>query len=211
VPPDCLNHRKPVAAAVAAGFLLFGIHCASAQQTRASCPPVGTRAVQVSRIISGDTFGTETGDEVRLAGIIAPAPDDQPETGARASHALASALDRKTATLAFAGLERDRYGRLAAHVSVEGAWFQEMLVRAGQVRVVASLETGPCIESLFRAEEIARRDEVGYWGVGSFSIISAEDLVADEERFVGTFQIVEGLVRSVGDFRGRYFLNFGED
>lgn len=203
---------KPVAVAAVAGFLLFGP--AFAQDGVGTCPSAGSRPVNVREVLSGDAFLTSEGEEVRLAGVLAPGSDaiGAPDAEiALARDYMAKALQGRSVSVALEGGPQDRYGRLTAQIYVDGLWLQEELLATGRVRAMPDLAALACTDALLEAESTARALDAGFWGDGRFSVLTPEELVANERGFAGTFQIVEGRVLSVGDFRGRYFLNFGED
>lgn len=212
MPQYRLTLNKPAAVLAAAGFLLFAPAVADGSESPDVCPFAGVREVQFGAAASGNAFFTEAGEVVLLAGILAPAQDTEGEHSfAVNKDALFGLIENRVVTLAFTGAEQDRYGRLLAQVFADGAWLQGQLLREGLARAAPDLSTARCAEALLAAEAVARERGAGHWGTGRFTVTTPARLEEDEEGFAGTFQIVEGTVLSVGDYRGRYFLNFGED
>lgn len=157
---------------------------------------------------------TEDNEEVRLAGILAPTSDGGGGTEAMATTSrtyLEQAIGDETIFLAFTGPERDRYGRLSAQVFLGDEWMQAMMLRAGMALAAPDILTRDCAGSLLEAESQARSTEAGLWADDAFSVLQLQALLQGEQRLAGSFQIVEATIVDVGEFRGRYFLNFGED
>lgn len=209
------NVRGPVAAIAAAGLLLLCANPGLAQDPAVdSCPSSGLQPARFASALSGESFRTSDGEEVRLAGVLAPVSDGGglPDPLAVASRAyLERAIAGKPLLLAFTGPETDRYGRLSAQVFVAGEWLQGLVLREGMARAAPDILTRDCASALLNSEAPARASRAGHWANGRFTVVRMEYLLANERRLAGSFQIVEGRIVEVGDFRGRYFLNFGED
>lgn len=207
--------RRPVAAIVAAGLLLLNGTQALAQEFSSdSCPSSGVRPARMARALSGDAFLTEDNEEVRLAGILAPASEGEgnAEASAAASRTyLEQTIGDETTGLAFTGPERDRYGRLSAQVFIGDDWLQGIMLQAGLALAAPDILTRECASSLLDAEAQARSSGTGLWADGEFAVLQMETLLESEQRLAGSFQIVEATIVEIGDFRGRYFLNFGEN
>ncbi|WP_150117606.1 hypothetical protein [Microvirga vignae] len=65
-----------------------------------------------------------------------------------------------------------------------------------------------CQPELFALEETARERNLGLWADGRYNPIPVDQTDRLKER-VGSFVIVEGRVRSVGERKQRIYLNFG--
>jgi len=164
--------------------------------------PTVERKVDVAGVVDGDTLRLVDGNSVRLIGVNTPelgrdGGPDQP--GARQAR---QALERWTQGRALGvteGMEsRDRYGRLLAHLSVDGASLSERLVRQGlgfAVAIPPDLRLSDC---LFDAERRARQERVGLWRADP--VRSAADL----ER--GGFALVTGRVTKLDAVRRAYYL-----
>lgn len=107
----------------------------------------------------------------------------------------------------------DRYGTHTAQVFVidgpERIWVQRRLIEQGHARVDPDSAPEPCTKKLLAAERSARRGRRGLWKRAPYAVRPAWK-TRELLRYVRTFQIVEGRVKSVGDRRGRIYLNFGK-
>lgn len=180
--------------------------------------PEPVAASRITDVVDGDTVVLETGAEVRLTGIQAPKlPLGRP--GFRewplAREALAAMRDialGKAAALDYTGAKFDRWGRLLAHVRVEGSradgvWLQLEMLRRGLARVYTFRDNRAHAEELYAAETEARKASRGIWALDWYRILAP----GDTERRIGTFQIVEGTPLDVAIVRGTAYLNFGAD
>jgi endonuclease YncB( thermonuclease family) len=167
----------------------------------------------VRRILDARTIQLETGERVRLAAIEVPL---WRETLPSADAALAAraALERRavgrTVVLKKHGPDADRYGRVLAHVFVEGEErsLQQHLLAEGHARVAAEVGSRSCAQELFAAESLARIAGLGLWSDPHYAVRNAEDpgrLLADR----GRFSVVEGRALSVRENRGTIYINFG--
>lgn len=170
----------------------------------------------VRRVIDGRTIQLEAGQQVRLAAIEVPAlplpRESTPQTnaGLAAKAALEGLLIGRSVTLKKLGPDADRYGRIVAHVVVDGqsrSVQQEMLAK-GYARVGADVGAKPCAEQLLAIERVARDARAGLWADSSFSVEPAESPAKILSR-LGHFALVEGKVLSVRESRGTIYLNFG--
>ena len=173
------------------------------------CPTTGSRAVVFAKAISGSSFATEDGLEVRLAGIMAPGEGGEtaaPAAADAARAALANALHAGAITLAPIDAP-DRYGRIVAQVFAGGTWVQGALLDRGAVRALPDRASLPCLGQLLTAEDQARDARSGHWSDGAFALRTPEQLKGR----VGTFQTVEGEITTASTNKGRAYINFGAD
>lgn len=173
------------------------------------CPTAGTRPVVFSKALTGTSFTTQDGQEVRLAGVMAPGQDGQTVTAATADGAraaLADVLRGGSVTLAATDAP-DRYGRVVAQVFAGGAWVQGQLLSSGVLRTSPDHASALCARQLLEGEDHARASETGHWRDGAFALRTPEQLKAR----VGTFQVVEGDVTTASTKNGRAYINFGAD
>jgi endonuclease YncB( thermonuclease family) len=170
----------------------------------------------VRRVIDGRTIQLEAGQLVRLAAIETPAlplPGEsgpQTKAGLAAKTALESIVAGRNVTLMKLGPDTDRYGRVVAHVSVEGQQrsVQEEMLARGYARVAAEVGASACAAALFAAEQAARNNSLGLWTDPYYVIQRAEHpskVLAER----GRFTLVEGKVVSVRESRGVIYVNFG--
>lgn len=115
-------------------------------------------------------------------------------------------------------LGRDRHGRLLAQARVRpgppgrpereaGLWLQAGLVAAGLARVDTLAGAANGVGRLLALEALARRSRRGVWADRLYHPRSPDRTWP----WVGTFQIVRGVVRDTAQVRGRLYLNFGAD
>ena len=175
------------------------------------------------RIIDGDSFvmELESGGElsVRLSAIQAP------RTAQRAARAwpyayesraaLSALIKNRQVKLFYGGQTRDRYGRAVAQVytldrdGVPDLWVQGEMIRLGLVRVFSWRGDGADMDAFYRLETQARERSRGLWSDSFYAIRKPDpDPLA---QYVDSLQIVEGIITSTADVRGRIYLNFGAD
>lgn len=173
---------------------------------------------RVTEIVDGDTLFLDSGLKVRLSAIQAPKlPLGRPAfkkwpLADQAKNALTDLAYRKEVQLFYGGKERDRYDRALAQAFIDrkdGLWIQEEMLRLGWARVYTWPDTWQDSDRLYAAEREAREAERGIWGHDYYRIRSPDpnNLAQD----VDSFQLVEGIITSVADVRGRIYLNFGAD
>ncbi len=113
-------------------------------------------------------------------------------------------------SVGYIAVNPDRYGRKKVYLFGEAnqRWMQLDLVEAGLALVNPEDGEPKCIEQLFEAENIARKNQVGDWQIPEL-IMHSND--ADWQKRVQSFQLVEGTLLSVGKTSSRYYLNFGNN
>lgn len=201
-------------AALAGGIASPAVRSEPQSASDCSLEFIGTGKVR--RILDGRTIQLEIGQQVRLAAIEAPSLSLPREAGpeARAALAAKAALETlvadRTVTLKKHGPDADRYGRVVAHVFVEGKprSVQHHLLTEGHARVAAEVGSLACARELLAAESAARAARLGLWSDPHYAVQRAEDptrLLTERGRFV----VVEGKVLSVRESRGVIFINFG--
>lgn len=178
---------------------------------------VGERGI-VTEIVDGDTFFMRGGLKVRVSAMQAPKLPlgrkgfEAWPLGEEAKEALADRVLGKKIELRYGGERRDRYGRALAQVFVianDGSpvWVQEDMIRAGMARVYTWPDTDQDTARLYAAEGEAREAARGIWGHDYYNIRNTyPDALAQD---LDTFQLVEGIITSAADVRGRIYLNFG--
>jgi endonuclease YncB( thermonuclease family) len=209
------RHRHHLIFAVLA-VSIASVEARTQSQAPSSCElePLGTGKVR--RIIDGRTIQLEIGQQVRLAAIEVPSLPLPRETGPQVQAALAAkaALQALVAgrvvTLKKLGPDADRYGRVVAHVFLEGKErsVQHHLLAEGHARVAADVGSLACAKELLATESKARAAGLGLWSDPYYAVRRAEDvtrLLAER----GRFAVVEGKVLSVRESRGTIFVNFG--
>ena len=168
----------------------------------------------VVAVIDGDTLVLDGGREVRLVGIQAPklplgrAGFRPWPLAAAARRGLADLALNKTLTLRYGGRRVDRHDRLLAHLfDPGGRWIQGALIAAGLARVYSFADNRGRIAEMLALETKARRERRGIWAHPYYRVLT----VTETPKFIDSFQLVEGRVRSAAVVRGRGYLNFGDD
>lgn len=131
------------------------------------------RAVTVTRVVDGDTVEISPAiggkEDVRLIGVDTPetvdrSTDVQPY-GPQASRFTTQQLEEQRVTLQFDEEREDQFGRLLAYVRLDGALFNETLLRQGYAQLY-TVSPNDRYESRFRqAQQQARQAKRGIWGL----------------------------------------------
>ncbi len=107
---------------------------------------------------------------------------------------------------------RDRWGRISVRAKMfQGSHNLDLshgLVEAGLALVDPGADSVLCQPELLALEETARERHLGLWADGRYNPIPVGQADRLKER-VGSFVIVEGRVRSVGERKQKTYLNFG--
>lgn len=190
----------------------------------ASVPPVGAADVAdggratVASVVDGDTVVLGDGRQVRLPGLQAPKlPLGRkgfkawPLGGASKAY-LQKLLSGRDVFLRYGGARRDRHGRVLAHLYRDDGggketWVQGAMLSAGMARMYTFPDNRALVADMRVREAEARRADRGIWGL-DFYAVRRPDALADD---VGTFQLVEGVIRAAAEVKGVVYLNFGED
>jgi len=187
-----------------------------------ACETQLSHTSRVVEIIDGHTVRLDDGGVVRLMGALAPEPprwwkgpgEWPPVKRARAG--LADLMQDKQTEVRFSGAEakRDRHDRLLAQLYVvdgaERIWAQGHMIRQGLARAYSFKGHHGCVRDLQRLERGARDARKGFWRKGLYSITQAAKPDKLSKR-LGSYQLVEGRVTSVGEVRQWTFLNFSSD
>ena len=176
-------------------------------------------AGRVAETVDGDTIVLESGEQVRLVGIQAPKlPLGRPDFAKwpladEAKAALQALADGEAVTLWHGGARQDRHGRILAHlVTGRGDWLQGRLLEQGLARVYTFEDNRARAQEMLALEASARQARRGIWAHPFYRVRHAVELAEDDWRkALDSFVLVEGRVLSVGETRGRTYLNFGED
>ncbi|RJF87867.1 thermonuclease family protein [Oleomonas cavernae] len=173
---------------------------------------------KVVEVVDGDTVRLDNREQVRLVGTQAPKlPLDRPNFKkwpfADESKARLEALCLgRSVTLHAGGAERDRHGRVLAHLACDGVWLQGAMIEGGFARVYTFKDNRALADRMLPLEASARTDKRGLWADATYRVRRADDptLIEAVDGIPG-YLIVQGKVRKVGSAGGRWFLNFGAD
>jgi len=178
---------------------------------------------RVARVIDGDSFVMSLPDgselSVRLSAIQAPRTAQRvkrawPFSG-EAKAGLSALIQGRQVQLSYGEERRDRFSRAIAQVytidqsRVPDLWVQEEMIRLGLARVYSWKGEQADLAALYKTETQARDRGRGLWADSTYAIRRPDpDPLA---QYVDSLQIVEGIVTSTADVRGRIYLNFGAD
>ncbi len=166
-----------------------------------SLQPAARLQARVAYVLDGDTLVLTDQHHVRLIGINAPeigkdgAPDQPLARAARA--ALERLVSAKTVELVLGHETHDHYGRLLAHVNLaDGRSVQEILLSLGLVARVAIPPNLDRQQAYAAAEEVARADKRGIWGMAYYEPVPAEQLHPNDSGFRFVVGRIEDVWRS---------------
>ena len=147
-----------------------------------------------------------SGQLARLAGI--RLPDAPPHR----EHALSWLRARTGEPALVQGPDRrDRWNRTSVRISLSGDpaldWARG-LVEAGLALVDVGLDNVLCQPELLAIEATARERRLGVWADDRYKPLDANQSERLRER-IGSFVLVEGRIRSIGERKQRVYLNFG--
>lgn len=188
----------------------------------ASCAPHMLREGQVEHVIDAATLRLDDGRIVRLIGALPPEtpgwwkkPEPWPPLTA-AHNALVRLAGGQRVALRLAPSEKrhDRHDRVLAQAFILSGenekWVQGEMIAAGYALSYSLPGHKACARNLQRKEDDARQKRQGLWGTGRLRVYRAENAETLLKRR-GSYQLVEGLVESVGTTRNWTFLNFSQD
>jgi len=195
-------------------WLFIVVVLLSATPARAADVAPGDTAA-VRQVIDGDTLVLDSGESVRLAGIQAPKlplgrPDFAEWPLAEAARAALSEITQgQSVTLSYGGARADRYGRLLAqlHRQRDGAWIQGEMLARGMARVYTFSDNRALAAEMLAIETAARAANRGIWGHEFYAVRG----VAELDRLIDSFQVIEGKILNSAKIRDYIYLNFGAD
>jgi micrococcal nuclease len=195
-------------------LLIAVLSCVAHAATAAELPAALAVAEQVlaARAVDADAFALDDGRVVRLAGLLAPKPPPGREANRPwpiaddARRALDGLVAGRQIALAPAARKSDRYGRIVAHVSVDGLWVQGEMLARGLARVETALDDRAGAREMLALESTARSERRGLWRLDAYGVLNA----ARAGRFIDTFQLVEDKARWGRGSGGRGELQLGQ-
>ena len=191
---------KSVYAKTPRAWLLGVFLCLPFAQATAECGRASGAAVQVARVVDGDTLKLGDGRSVRVLGINAPEMQRRGQPGQalaleakRAAEQFVAAAEGRV-LLGFEQQQRDHYDRFLAHVyNTRGQSLAVSLLRQGLVFPIAVPPNVAQAGCLFAVQEAARQQGLGVWGSRAWQPRPATRLtVADTG-----FQRISGRVEKV--------------
>ncbi|MBB4266355.1 thermonuclease family protein [Roseospira visakhapatnamensis] len=232
--PRTPTRRRVLALGTTAGLATPLLGTGPGAGARATPPAPGlspAEPVPVAGVRDDGTLVLAGGETLALTAVRLPQAADLPRNrhgageAARVQAVRAEALTRIRAACRTAvarpwvpAVGRDRHGRLLAQVEVlppsgaapggsNGRWLQADLIAAGLARVETMAGAAAGADRLLSLEARARRARRGLWADALYHPRHHDQTWP----WIGTFQIVRGVVRDVALVRGRLYLNFGPD
>ncbi len=186
----------------------------AAAELPACVPPVEIGRAPIVRVEKNGVLVLRDGRAVDLEGLLLPkgARDHAPDFVAQQAVERLSSLTKGTdVTLRARVPKEDRYGRIRSQVFVHhdggDVWLQELMLREGLARVMIAPDRPECARELYAAEAEGRAARAGIWALSVYAVRTPDNLGGD----IGTFQIVDGVVKNASLHDGRAYLNFGDD
>lgn len=166
--------------------------------------------VTVRYVHDGDTVHLRDGRKLRLIGINTPerARDEAPaEPYAGAARRQLQAQAEGPWGLVYDREQRDRYGRLLAHVfDQQGRNITRRLLEAGAGQLLVIPPNLRFLECYRRAQAEARRAERGLWAQPAYRVLPVAALTSQH---IGQYRVVRGQLSRVGESRSSLWLNLG--
>ena len=166
------------------------------------------RSAKVAAVASGDVLTLDGGEQLRLAGIEAPAAGEPYAEDAR--KALQTLAGGKSVELLFGGARQDPLGRTDAHARTLGdrRWIEGAMLEQGAARVRTFSDNRALAARMLTEEARARIAKRGLWALPRYRVLLPEEVPAEAEGF----QIVEGRVRRITQGRGGWiYVDFADD
>jgi endonuclease YncB( thermonuclease family) len=161
-------------------------------------------AVEVARVIDGETLALADGRMLRLVDIDVPS---RGTVAAQAKAALAALIDGQALALKFAGDAKDRQGRILAELYAGDVWVQGELLRRGGARVAGTAGDRIGLPEMLAIERQARRYRRGLWADADYAVVPA----AVAARRASSFALVSGKVAGAVSNVAGVVLYFGVD
>ncbi|MBT6095513.1 MAG: thermonuclease family protein [Rhodospirillaceae bacterium] len=199
-------------------FILCTALPAHAEDPRTKLSPGATATV--TEVVDGDTVivspAPDGARQIRLVGIQAP----KLPLGRKGFKAWPLSMASKQlleklvlnhrVTLHFGESRMDRHGRHLAHLfRDDGLWVQGAMLERGMARVYTFPDNRKLAAEMYASENTAHAAGKGIWGLRFYEPRGADS--APLLRQLGSFQLVEGRVRSAAKVKGRVYLNFGDN
>jgi endonuclease YncB( thermonuclease family) len=210
--------RAAFAASMAAAWPASGQSLPAAAEN-GECSLEGAVPGTVAAVDEDFELLLDDGRRVALAGLDFPPPDTG-DLRAAVRNRLAAWLPGRDVFVGAFAPAPDRWGRTPARLyasdpaggaSAPLASVAEALLSAGDARFRPEPTAAACAKAYLAAEALARDAGVGLWSRPEFREIdvSAPDAVKALQRRKGMIVVV-GAIRSVGESRRAFYLNFGD-
>lgn len=179
-------------------------------QVQAACPPPDSaQNIRVEQVYDGDTVRLTTGQSVRFIGVNTPEMNykrGSPEVGALAAKQYVQSRLSQMTRLQSGTQQRDRYGRLLAHIYLnDGLSLEEQLLERGLGYYLAIPPNLFLRECLKAAESRARTHRLGLWRNGSWP-----QHVAELKPHSAGFVILQGKISKISRTKKAWYLELND-
>ncbi len=123
--------------------------------------------VFVKRVIDGDTFEADSGNEVRILGI--NTPEKKQYLYANATAFLKNLIEGKNVTLERDKTKADKYGRQLRYVFLGGTLVEEEILKKGLANSFIIPPNEKYSKRLLEAERHAKENRLGLWNASNYS------------------------------------------
>ena len=177
----------------------------------------------VSEVINPMTIKLKDGRMIALAGLDYPDLDyyDPGELAVTAQKVLEDILTGKKVTIyqtpKSSQGRMNRMGHYIAHLErindvgmnedVDAAWVQGLMLSLGLARVRTTKYNRQMADQMLKLEKEARDLRVGLWKMDEYTVLTPELAT----KHIGSFQVVEGKIKSVSSHKNNLYINFGGD
>lgn len=169
----------------------------------------------VEDVVSPLIIKLDDGRLVHLAGMDMPDLDyyDPGDLSVTTQKILRDFLNgKRVAVYQTSSKKSGRMNRLGHHIAHlvrvdNDVWAQGMLLSLGLARVRTTEYNPEMATQMLKLENSARLSESGLWAIDKYKVLSADKA----ENSIGSFQIVEGVIKSVSLKTNRIYLNFGDN
>ena len=174
-----------------------------------------TMTGRITEIINPLTVKMEDGEIIHLAGLDYPDLDyyEPGDIAVTAIKILEDFLTDKDVTL-YQTKSKDkgrinRFGHHIAHIvrKEDNVWTQGLLLALGTARVRTTEYNLEMAKQMLAIEDKARINKNGLWEENRFPVLTPKQ--ANDK--IGTYQVIEGNIKSVSMRKNRLYLNFGNN
>lgn len=174
-----------------------------------------TGTARVTEIVNPLTIKLDDGRFIHLAGLDFPDLNyyDPGDLSVTAVEILEDFLKGKTVAIyQTSSTKEGRLNRLGHHIAHlqrtdNNVWVQGLLLSLGVARVRTTGYNPDMAKQMLALEDQARKTKAGLWDIDGYHVLLPEQA----QEHIGSYQIIEGTVRSVSMHKNRLYLNFGQN
>lgn len=172
---------------------------------------------KVAEVINPLTVKLEDGRFIHLAGLDMPDLDyyDPGDLAVTAQEVLDDFLKgQKVIIYQTPSSKEGRMNRMGHHIAHlvkadkgDGLWVQGLLISLGLARTRTTKYNPHMGEQMLALEAEARKGKFGLWAMEEYAVLTPDNAAGH----IGSYQVVEGTVKSVSMYKNKLFLNFGNN